>query len=99
MDSGFPGSSLSWTFVQPAVARFTQACSYYHAGLGWSDEGPMPRSSRQIVEELRALLLNAGVEGPFVLVGHSFGTFTVRLFASTYPSDEMTEAGARKLAG
>ena len=114
MDSGFPASSLSWTFVQPAVARSTQACSYDRAGLGWSDAGPMPRSSRQIVEELRALLLNAGVEGPFVLVGHSFGTFTVRLFASTYPGDvvglvlvdpiqpsewlEMTELGARKLA-
>ena len=27
----------------------------------------MPRSSQQIVEELRALLLNAGIEGPFVL--------------------------------
>jgi len=115
MDSGFPASSLSWTFVQPAVARFTHACSYDRAGLGWSDAGPMPRSSRQIVEELRALLLNAGVEGPFVLVGHSFGSFTVRLYASTYPGDvvglvlvdpihssewlEMTEAGARKLAG
>jgi pimeloyl-ACP methyl ester carboxylesterase len=115
MDSGFPASSLSWTFVQPVVARFTHACSYDRAGLGWSEAGPLPRSSRQIVEELRALLLNAGVEGPFVLVGHSFGTFTVRLFASTYPGDvvglvlvdpihpsewlEMTEAGARKLAG
>ena len=73
MDSGFPGSSLSWTLVQPEVARFTHACSYDRAGLGWSDAGPMPRSSRQIVEELRALLLNARVEGPFVLVGHSFG--------------------------
>jgi pimeloyl-ACP methyl ester carboxylesterase len=115
MDSGFPGSSLSWTFVQPKVARFTHACSYDRAGLGWSDAGPMPRSSRQIVEELRALLLNGRIEGPFVLVGHSFGTFTVRLYASTYPGDvvgmvlvdpihpsewfEMTEAEARKLAG
>ena len=60
MDSGFPASSLSWTFVQPAVARFTHVCSYDRAGLGWSDAGPMPRSSRQIVDELRALLLNAG---------------------------------------
>jgi pimeloyl-ACP methyl ester carboxylesterase len=115
MDSGFPGSSLSWTFVQPEVATFTHACSYDRAGLGWSDAGPMPRSSRQIVEELRALLLNAHVEGPFVLVGHSFGTFTARLYASTYPGDvvgmvlldpihpsewlEMTKAEARKLAG
>ena len=115
MDSGFPGTSLSWTFVQPEVAKFTRACSYDRAGLGWSDGGPMPRTSRQIVEELHALLLNAGIEGPYVLVGHSFGTFTVRLYASTYPDEvvgmvlvdpiypsdwlHMTEAGQRKLMG
>jgi hypothetical protein len=46
MDSGFPASSLSWTFVQPAVARFTDACSYDRAGLGWSDAGPKPRSKQ-----------------------------------------------------
>ena len=42
MDSGFPASSLSWTFVQPAVARFTHACSYDRAGLGWSDASTYP---------------------------------------------------------
>jgi hypothetical protein len=46
MDSGFPASSLSWTFVQPALARFTDACSYDRAGLGWSDAGPKPRSKQ-----------------------------------------------------
>src|SRR5258708_20508396 len=98
-------------FVETGVARFTHACSYDRAGLGWSDAGPMPRSSRQIVEELRALLFHARVEGPFVLVGHSFGTFTVRLYASTYPGDmvlvdpihpsewfDMTEPAAATLA-
>ena len=87
MDSGFPGTSLSWTFVQPEVAKFTSACSYDRAGLGWSDAGPMPRTSRQIVEELHALLLNARADEPYVLVGHSFGTFTVRLYASSYPAE------------
>jgi pimeloyl-ACP methyl ester carboxylesterase len=115
LDSGFPGSSLSWTYVQPEVTRFTRACSYDRAGLGWSDAGPMPRTTRQIVEELHALLRNAQVKGPYVLVGHSFGTFTVRLYASTYPDEvagivlldpiqlsdwlNMTEAGKRKLMG
>ncbi len=115
MDSGFPGSSLSWTFVQPEVAKFTCACSYDRAGLGWSDAGPMPRTSQQVVEELHALLLSARVGGPYVLVGHSFGTFTARLYASTYPDEvagmvlvdpihpsewlQMTEAGKRKLIG
>src|SRR5258708_25721734 len=66
MDSGFPGSSLSWTFVQPEVARCTPACSYDRAGLGWSDAGPMPPSSLHIVDDLRTLLFHARVEGPFV---------------------------------
>ena len=114
MDSGFPGTSLSWTFVQPEVAKFTQTCSYDRAGLGWSEAGPMPRTSRQIVEELHMLLRNARIEGPYVLVGHSFGSFNARLYASTYPEEvagivlvdpihprewlPLAEAGRRKLA-
>ena len=39
MDSGLPGSCLSWTFVQSKLAEFTRVCSYDRAGLGWSDRG------------------------------------------------------------
>jgi pimeloyl-ACP methyl ester carboxylesterase len=39
------------------------------------------------VEELHALLQRAKIEGPYVLVGHSFGGYNVRLFASRYPSE------------
>ncbi len=87
MDSGLPGSSLSWTFVQSKLAEFTGVCSYDRAGLGWSDRGPTPRTSLQIVEELHALLKNAKIQPPYVLVGHSFGGFTVRLYASKYPEE------------
>jgi pimeloyl-ACP methyl ester carboxylesterase len=86
-DSGLPGSSLSWCYVQPEVAKFARACSYDRAGLGWSEPGPTPRNSLRIVEELHALLVNAGVPPPYVLVGHSFGGFTVRLYASRYPHE------------
>jgi pimeloyl-ACP methyl ester carboxylesterase len=87
LDSGLPGTVLSWKFVQSEVARLTRVCSYDRAGLGWSDAGPMPRTSRQIVEELRTLLRNAGIPGPYVLVGHSFGSFTARLYAGLYPDE------------
>ena len=88
MESGLGSTSLGWRLVQPEVAKFTRVCSYERAGLGWSEVGPMPRTSQQIVEELRALLKNAGIEAPYVLVGHSFGGFTVRLYADKY-SDEI----------
>ncbi|MGA8689305.1 MAG: alpha/beta hydrolase, partial [Methyloceanibacter sp.] len=47
----------------------------------------MPRSAGDIVADLRALLVAAGVRPPYVLVGHSFGGLVVRLFASTVPDE------------
>jgi pimeloyl-ACP methyl ester carboxylesterase len=40
-----------------------------------------------VVYELHTLLEKAGERGPFVLVGHSYGGWIVRLYASTYPHD------------
>jgi pimeloyl-ACP methyl ester carboxylesterase len=87
LDAGVCDCSLNWCLVQPEVAKFTRVCSYDRAGMGWSDAGPSPRTSGQIVQELHALLANAGIPGPYVLVGHSFGGYNVRLFAHEYPQE------------
>ena len=84
-DSGLGDGLLSWSPIQSDVAASTRACSYDRAGHGWSQGGPLPRTSGQIVEELRRLLEEAGIETPVVLVGHSFGGPNVRLFARTFP--------------
>ena len=36
---------------------------------------------------LRELLDVAGIDGPFIVVGHSFGGFVAILFAAKYPED------------
>jgi pimeloyl-ACP methyl ester carboxylesterase len=87
MDSGLGGTVLDWQLVQPEVAQFARVCTYDRAGMGWSEPGAQPRTSQQIVEELHALLGNAGVQGPYVLVGHSFGGTNVQLYASQYPNE------------
>jgi pimeloyl-ACP methyl ester carboxylesterase len=87
MDSGFGESSRQWRFIQSAVSRFTRTCSYDRAGLGWSDPSPLPRSSEATADELHALLVNAGIRGPYVLVGHSFAGLSTYLFASKHPEE------------
>ena len=83
-ESGMGASCMSWTQVQPQVAQFSCAVSYDRAGYGWSDTASEPRTARQLAQELHALLDAAGVPGPYVLVGHSFGGYVNRAFAHLY---------------
>jgi pimeloyl-ACP methyl ester carboxylesterase len=87
LDPLFPGTVSNWAWVQPEIAKTTRVCAYDHAGLGWSDSGPEPRDEKQQARELHTLLTNAGVPGPYVLVGHSLGGLSVRMFADQYPSE------------
>ncbi len=86
-DSGMGGSSLDWVRVQPEVTKFTRVCSYDRAGYGWSEPSPNPRTSLQIAKELKELLTSAAERGPYLLVGHSFGGYNIRMFNKLYPFD------------
>jgi pimeloyl-ACP methyl ester carboxylesterase len=76
-DSGWGDWAPVWMLVQPEVAKWTRACSYDRAGAGFSDPGPMPRTSVRIAAELRGALHNAGIRGPYILVGNAFGGGTL----------------------
>jgi pimeloyl-ACP methyl ester carboxylesterase len=89
MESGLGDFSLIWALVQPEVAQSTRICAYDRAGFGWSESSPRPRTAENIVEELHALLQQADIASPYVLVGHSMGGVYVRLYAHKYP-DEVT---------
>lgn len=84
-ESAIAASSLSWSVVQPAVAEFTRTCAYDRAGLGWSDAPSCPRRLQQVVDELAAVVPHVAPETRCVLVGHSYGTFVVRAYASRFP--------------
>jgi pimeloyl-ACP methyl ester carboxylesterase len=84
LETGLGGSSADWGFVQPEVAGFTRVCSYDRAGMGYSDPGPSPRTTRRIAHELAQLLDRGGVSGPVILVGASIGGLTARVFASEH---------------
>jgi len=88
-DTGLGVTSLLWARVLPLVGEFTTACAFDRAGYGDSDKGPenLPRTSAQIVAELRLLLQKAGVAPPYVLVGHSFGGINMTWYALHYPDE------------
>src|ERR671916_1658817 len=87
LDAGSGGFSAQWVRVQREVSDTTRVCAYDRAGMGWSEMGPEPRDAKQISGELHALLNGADIEGPYVLVGHSFGGLYMQTYAARYPDE------------
>jgi pimeloyl-ACP methyl ester carboxylesterase len=87
LESALGAMSAHWVRVQQVVAETTRVCAYDRAGMGWSEPGPEPRDARQISSELHTLLKDADTEGPYVLVGHSYGGLYARMYAARYPNE------------
>jgi pimeloyl-ACP methyl ester carboxylesterase len=87
IDAGLGEWSTMWALVQPDVAKTTRVCTYDRAGLGWSEAGPLPRDAAQMATELNALLQNADIPGPYVMVAHSLGGLPAQVFAHDHPSE------------
>ena len=87
LEHGLGNTSLVWHQVRPALVAQTRTCVLDRAGYGWSDPGPAPRIHAQAVSEIHTLLANAGVETPFIYVGHSYGGLDAALYAGLYPED------------
>ncbi|HEV8145345.1 MAG TPA: alpha/beta hydrolase [Bryobacteraceae bacterium] len=84
-DAGITATGLSWRRVQPEVAKLTRTLSYDRAGLGWSGPAQGPRNLAAITGEFEGMLERAAPEGPYILVGHSYGTLIAREFAARHP--------------
>ena len=79
----------------PGLAATHRVCAYDRPGTlrysnpvaitDRSSPVPMPRTAKDVVSDLHALLTAAQVPGPYVLVAHSLGGLFARLYAQTYP--------------
>ena len=87
LDAGLGGTSEDWSKVQPEVANFSKVFSYSRAGLGQSEKALIPRTCKDIISDLRSLLLSANLHPPYILVAHSWSGINARWFASQYPEE------------
>jgi pimeloyl-ACP methyl ester carboxylesterase len=67
------------------LAELAQVCLCDRPGYGWSQPSAQPRTSQNIVQELDQVLVKAGIAPPYLLVGESFGSYNLRLYAHTFP--------------
>ena len=86
-EAGIAATCLNWIPVQAALSARAQTYSYDRAGLGWSPRAGRDRSLHRITGDLHRLIHALGLPRPVVLVGHSFGTYVVRVYAHRFPDD------------
>ena len=87
LEPGLSEASPAMGWITPAVAANTRVCGYDRAGRGWSDPADRALDGAQTAADLHTLLHRGGVEGPYVLAGHSFGGLYVLAFAAAYPDE------------
>src|SRR5688572_12888529 len=85
--NGSGGPIEGWLKVFDPVTAFGTVFAYNRAGIGKSSKPVAPQIGSRMVASLRAVLLEAGLAPPYVLVGHSLGGMIVNLFARLHPSE------------
>ena len=83
--------------VFAGVAEHTRVCRYDRPGTLIPGEQPAltdrstpvtnPRTIDQVAADLDALIKAAGLEGPFLMVGHSFGGWLQTYYTQTHPDE------------
>jgi len=84
---GAGGPLDGWYKLYPDIERLGTLFAYDRPGTGGSPKAREAQYGETVVAQLRQLLQFAGVEPPFVLVGHSFGALHANLFAREFADE------------
>ncbi|MCA0758224.1 alpha/beta hydrolase [Paenibacillus sp. N4] len=85
--NGGSGPIEGWMKILPRLAESAAVFAYNRLGVAGSDKPREPQDGLTIVETLREALKTAGLEPPFLLVGHSLGGLYANLYARLYPHE------------
>ncbi|PTR34336.1 pimeloyl-ACP methyl ester carboxylesterase [Luteibacter sp. OK325] len=84
LDTGLGDDFTTWVKVQPELSRVTRVCSFDRSGFGSSAMTPRPHDADTLAAQLHDLVRVAGIDTPFVLVGHSISGLYLRAYAKRY---------------
>lgn len=85
VSAGQPSSI--WAWIASDLGRHYRVVAYDRPGMAWSIGPSGPRDAESAAEALSSALAAAGIEPPFVVVGHSFGGLSARVFAGQRRAD------------
>lgn len=85
LTAGLGGSSADWSAVQPQIARTTRVCAWDRLGSGFSSKSTGRETAADNTTDLIAALKAVRVKGPYVVVGHSLGSYESLLLKDRIP--------------
>jgi pimeloyl-ACP methyl ester carboxylesterase len=87
LEAGIAASSLNWSILQPQLARVASTFSYDRAGFGWSKPSRRECTLQQMSSDLHELVTALNLPRPYVLVGHSYAAYILRVYAQRFPEE------------
>jgi pimeloyl-ACP methyl ester carboxylesterase len=85
--SGLADGVYSWCSYAPTIEDSYRTITYDPSGIGQSEASKGTSDPDAEILDLHGLLEATGVEGPYVLVGHSRGGAIVRRYAQLFPDE------------
>jgi pimeloyl-ACP methyl ester carboxylesterase len=86
---GLGGDGSDVASINTRLADQVRVCTYDRVNVGRSDSVAGRHTGADSVRDLHALLDTAGVPGPYLLVGFSFGGLLAIMYAGTHPDQVM----------
>lgn len=87
LQAGLGDDKSVWAAVAEDLAKDQTVFAYDRPGHGGNPASETPRDPCTIAAELRVMLRSAGLQPPYVLVGHSLGGLYQYVYARLYPAD------------
>jgi len=87
LEAGLNDFSIHWNRVVSLLEKETKTCAYDRVGLGWSGPNTTTANIQDAATDLHQVVSATSEHHPIILVGHSYGSMIVRLYAQLHPEN------------